>query len=82
MRENFHKHRLGDVWTNYFSGLITISLVSDNNYHGLIFKIILYNVIHLYALCLCLQNYGWWVFKGCPIPTKTPKQTLNHIMVC
>jgi hypothetical protein len=36
------------------SGFITISLVSDNIYHGLIFKIILYNVIHPYALCLCL----------------------------
>jgi hypothetical protein len=55
------------------SGLITISLVSDNIYHGLVFKILLYNVIHPYALCLCLQNYGWWVFKECPIPTKTPK---------
>jgi hypothetical protein len=27
-------------------GLITISLVSDNIYHGLAFKILLYNVIH------------------------------------
>ncbi len=63
------------------SGLITINLVNDNIYHGLVFKILLYNVIHLYALCLCLQNYGWWVFEKCPIPTKTPKRTLNHIMV-
>jgi len=39
------------------------------------------NVIHPCALCLCLQNYGWWVFKECPILTKTPKQALNHIMV-
>ncbi len=35
-------------------GLITISLVSDNIYHGLVFKFLLYNVIHLYASCLCL----------------------------
>jgi hypothetical protein len=35
-------------------GLITINLVSDNIYHGLVFKILLYNVIHPYALCLCL----------------------------
>jgi hypothetical protein len=31
VRESLHKHRLGDVWTNYFW---TISLVSDNIYHG------------------------------------------------
>jgi hypothetical protein len=36
------------------SRLITINLVSDNIYHGLAFKIILYNVIHPYVLCLCL----------------------------
>ncbi len=36
------------------SGLITINLVSDNIYHGLTFKIILYNVTHPYVLCLCL----------------------------
>ncbi len=36
------------------SGLITINLVSDNIYRGLAFKIILYNVIHPYVLCLCL----------------------------
>jgi hypothetical protein len=36
------------------SRLITINLVSDNIYHGLTFKIILYNVIHPYVLCLCL----------------------------
>jgi hypothetical protein len=36
------------------SGLITTNLVSDNIYHRLTFKIILYNVIHLYVLCLCL----------------------------
>jgi hypothetical protein len=63
------------------SRLITINLVSDNIYHSLVFKILLYNVIHPYALCLCLQNYGWWVFEECPIPTKTPKRALNHIMV-
>jgi hypothetical protein len=63
------------------SGLITISLVSDNIYRGLTFKNLLYNVIHPYVLCLCLQNYGCWVFEECPIPTKTPKRTLNHIMV-
>jgi hypothetical protein len=63
------------------SGLITINLVSDNIYHGLTFKIRLYNVIHPYVLYLCLQNYGWWVFEECPIPTKTPKRALNHIMV-
>ncbi len=33
------------------SRLITINLVSDNIYHGLVFKIILF---HPYALCLCL----------------------------
>jgi hypothetical protein len=36
------------------SGLITINLVSDNIYHGSAFKIILYNVIDPYVLCLCL----------------------------
>jgi len=36
------------------SGFITINLVSDNIYHGLTFKNILYNVIHPYVLCLCL----------------------------
>jgi len=24
------------------------------------------HVIHPCALCLCLQNYGWWVFDECP----------------
>jgi hypothetical protein len=28
-----------------------------------------------------LQNYRWWVFEKCPIPSKTPKRALNHIMV-
>jgi hypothetical protein len=36
------------------SGLITINLVSDHIYHGSTFKIILYNIIHPYVLCLCL----------------------------
>jgi hypothetical protein len=36
------------------SKLITISLVNDNIYHGLIFKIVCNNVIHPCALCLCL----------------------------
>jgi hypothetical protein len=40
VRESFHKHRPDDVWTNYF-WTITISLVSDNIYHGLVFKIVL-----------------------------------------
>jgi hypothetical protein len=44
-------------------------------------KLFCNRVIHPCALCLCLQNYGWWVFNECPIPTKTPKQTLNHIIV-
>ncbi len=36
------------------SKLITISLVDDNIYHGLVFKIVCNSVIHPYALCLCL----------------------------
>jgi hypothetical protein len=31
VKESLHKHRFGDVWTNYFW---TISLVSDNIYCG------------------------------------------------
>jgi hypothetical protein len=38
-------------------------------------------VIHSCELCLCLQNYRWWVIDKCPIPTKTPKQALNHIIL-
>jgi hypothetical protein len=37
VRENLHKHKHGQI----ISGLITINLVSDNIYHGLIFKILL-----------------------------------------
>jgi hypothetical protein len=37
VRENLHKHRPGDAWTNYF----WTYLVNDNIYHGLVFKIIL-----------------------------------------
>jgi hypothetical protein len=40
VKENLNKHRLGDVWI-IISGLITINLVSDNIYHGLVFKILL-----------------------------------------
>jgi hypothetical protein len=36
------------------SKVIAINLVSDNIYHGLTFKIPLFNVIHPYVLCLCL----------------------------
>jgi hypothetical protein len=54
VRKNLHKHRLGDALIIYYPRLITINLVSDNIYHGLTFKIILYNVIHPYVLCLCL----------------------------
>ncbi len=35
-------------------GLITISLVNDNIYYGLIFNLFCDNVIHPCALCLCL----------------------------
>jgi len=37
VRESLHKHKRGQI----ISGLITINLVSDNIYHGLIFKILL-----------------------------------------
>jgi hypothetical protein len=40
MRESLHKHRPSDAWTNYF-WIITINLVSDNVYHGLVFKTLL-----------------------------------------
>jgi hypothetical protein len=71
VRESLHKHRLGDAWQIIF-GLITINLVSDYVYHGLVFNFFCNNVIHPCALCLCLENDGWWVFEKCPIPTKTP----------
>jgi hypothetical protein len=40
VREKLHKHKPNDVWKNYFR-LITINLVSDNIYHGLVFKSLL-----------------------------------------
>jgi hypothetical protein len=64
------------------SGLITINLVSDNIYHGLAFKIILYNVIHPYVFVfMFVELWMVGVRRECPIPTKTPKRALNHIMV-
>jgi hypothetical protein len=53
VRESLHKNSLVMRGQTIF-GFITINLVSDNIYHGLAFKIILYNVIHPYVLCLCL----------------------------
>jgi len=61
--------------------LLLSILISNNVCHGLVFKIFYNRVIHPCVLCLCLQNYGWWVFNECPILTKTRMQTLNHIMV-
>jgi hypothetical protein len=53
MSENLHKYKFSDAWINYFWH-ITINLVSDDIYNGLVSKFFCNNVIHPCALCLCL----------------------------
>jgi hypothetical protein len=52
------------------SGFITINLVSDNIYHGLAFKIILYNVIHPYV-CRIMDG---GCSKSAPFQPKHPSE--------
>jgi hypothetical protein len=48
VRESLHKHKPDDAWTIIF-GLITINLVNDDIYHGLVsnsFVIMLFILVH------------------------------------
>jgi hypothetical protein len=56
------------------SRLITISLVSDNIYHGLAFIILLYNVIHPYVFFFVCRIMDGGCLKNAPFQPRHPSE--------